>query len=727
MPKKFLDANGVQYLASLMQDYPDNQLLGTIINAIGDELEGKENAIPVIVYTHASTNCNMTYDEVREILANNSPNLCFVDYNGVYQRLYPVYNPQLPMLSWYSITGITGNSPSLYVLYHSASSIFTQSKQLALKSQIPAATTISQVLTSGTEIAQINGTSIYAPAGSGEGGSIDLSNYYTKVQIDDLNAAIQNALEDKIDKTSKVILYNKDSIQVDNALEGDALSCVLKWEPSGKNQLLTPNLIDPELVSEGYYLNAQGGMTGSNGDICSDYIPAEPHQMVTFYGITGKTGSVNRRFHAYDANKKWISQMQLYTVPANDTTRVWHCYVETPTNTAYIRGSWSDVDTDMMIQYGEFTEYQPYKYGKLFESFDSFELILNNTSSMMLELDDKYYCGEIDVVNGKFYENFGQIKSYTDEDLTKTYWLSDSDDFVYGTNPSAGSFVLYQLENPIEHSIATHTIPLTSGLNTLTVVNAFFKEFSYMALVALGGSGGSSITIDSALSASSTNPVANNVITKALNELSSSSGSSITVDSSLSSSSTNPVQNKVIYEALQNIDSGDITVDTDFNKTSTNPIQNKTLTSLLFDDFPFVYTNNKLSKFKTIERHTIKNTNGQFVHYFNDFSSSNTYNYMQTGLILIGGYSTVKLLDPSKKLYVLQDSSNGYYITAIYYDSNLKELSYQTLTKEVDNNVESISLTIPTNAQYVQIIVMSNYVNHNISKNTFEDVSITFQ
>jgi len=81
-------------------------------------------------------------------------------------------------------------------------------------------------------------------------------------------------------------------------------------------------------------------------------------------------------------------------------------------------------------------------------------------------------------------------------------------------------------------------------------------------------------TIDSTLSGSSTNPVQNKAVYTALagkqdkltagtgisisgNTISctvsgGSGGGSITVDSTMSSTSTNPVQNKVIYTALQN-------------------------------------------------------------------------------------------------------------------------------------------------------------------------------
>ena len=80
-------------------------------------------------------------------------------------------------------------------------------------------------------------------------------------------------------------------------------------------------------------------------------------------------------------------------------------------------------------------------------------------------------------------------------------------------------------------------------------------------------------TIDSTLSGTSTNPVQNKVVYNALAgkqdkliagtgisisgntiscTVSGGSGGSITVDSTISSTSTNPVQNKVIYSALQN-------------------------------------------------------------------------------------------------------------------------------------------------------------------------------
>ena len=41
MTKKFLDVNGVQYLAGLLNNYPDNEILSAVINAIQDALDEK--------------------------------------------------------------------------------------------------------------------------------------------------------------------------------------------------------------------------------------------------------------------------------------------------------------------------------------------------------------------------------------------------------------------------------------------------------------------------------------------------------------------------------------------------------------------------------------------------------------------------------------------------------------------------------------------------------------
>lgn len=132
-------------------------------------------------------------------------------------------------------------------------------------------------------------------------------------------------------------------------------------------------------------------------------------------------------------------------------------------------------------------------------------------------------------------------------------------------------------------------------------------------------------TIDSTLSGSSTNPIQNKVVYTALAgkqdkliagtgisisgntiscTVSGGSGGSVTVDSTMSSTSTNPVQNKVIYSALQGKQNtltagtgisisgntisctvsgggGTVTVDSSLSSTSTNPVQNKVVNAAL--------------------------------------------------------------------------------------------------------------------------------------------------
>ena len=132
-------------------------------------------------------------------------------------------------------------------------------------------------------------------------------------------------------------------------------------------------------------------------------------------------------------------------------------------------------------------------------------------------------------------------------------------------------------------------------------------------------------TIDSTLSSTSTNPIQNKVVYTALAgkqdkliagtgisisgntiscTVSGGSGGSITVDSTMSSTSTNPVQNKVIYSALQGKQNtltagtgisisgntisctvsgggGTVTVDSALSGTSTNPVQNKVIYTAL--------------------------------------------------------------------------------------------------------------------------------------------------
>ena len=123
--------------------------------------------------------------------------------------------------------------------------------------------------------------------------------------------------------------------------------------------------------------------------------------------------------------------------------------------------------------------------------------------------------------------------------------------------------------NPVQNKVIYSA--LAGKQDKLTAGTGISISGNTISCTVSGGSGGGSITVDSTMSSTSTNPVQNKVIYTALqgkqntltagtgisisgNTISctvSGGGGTVTVDSSLSSTSTNPVQNKVIYTALQ--------------------------------------------------------------------------------------------------------------------------------------------------------------------------------
>ena len=137
---------------------------------------------------------------------------------------------------------------------------------------------------------------------------------------------------------------------------------------------------------------------------------------------------------------------------------------------------------------------------------------------------------------------------------TDTKYTIDSTLSGSSTNPVQNKVIYTALQNKQDKLIAGTGISISGNTISCTVS---------------GGSGGS-VTVDSTMSPTSTNPVQNKVIYSALqgkqntltagtgisisgNTISctvSGGGSSVTVDSALSGTSTNPVQNKVVYTAL---------------------------------------------------------------------------------------------------------------------------------------------------------------------------------
>ena len=164
--------------------------------------------------------------------------------------------------------------------------------------------------------------------------------------------------------------------------------------------------------------------------------------------------------------------------------------------------------------------------------------------------------------------------------LKSGYNVTLTEDPVNGTLTISATDTKYTIDstlsgsstNPIQNKVVYNA--LAGKQDKLTAGTGISISGNTISCTVSGGSGGGSITVDSTMSSTSTNPVQNKVIYSALqgkqNTLTAgtgisisgntisctvsggSGGGSVTVDSTISSTSTNPVQNKVIYTALQN-------------------------------------------------------------------------------------------------------------------------------------------------------------------------------
>ena len=160
--------------------------------------------------------------------------------------------------------------------------------------------------------------------------------------------------------------------------------------------------------------------------------------------------------------------------------------------------------------------------------------------------------------------------------LKSGYNITITEDSSAGTLTISATDTKYTIDstlsststNPIQNKVVYTA--LAGKQDKLTAGTGISISGNTISCTVSGGSGVGSITVDSTMSSTSTNPVQNKVIYSALqgkqntltagtgisingNTISctvSGGGSSVTVDSALSGTSTNPVQNKVIYTAL---------------------------------------------------------------------------------------------------------------------------------------------------------------------------------
>ena len=158
--------------------------------------------------------------------------------------------------------------------------------------------------------------------------------------------------------------------------------------------------------------------------------------------------------------------------------------------------------------------------------------------------------------------------------------------------------------NPVQNKVVTAALTGKAGTAVATQsINGLMSKADKTKLDGIAA-GATKITIDSTMSGSSNNPVANHVVKQYVDDKVAAAGSNITVDATLSGTSTNPVQNKAIKAALDGkastaaattsaaglmsaadkakldgIASGatKVTVDSAVSASSTNPVQNKAI------------------------------------------------------------------------------------------------------------------------------------------------------
>lgn len=72
--KKFLDANGLTYFASKLNNYPTNELLGTVIDAIDEAKQDKAYDIIYNISEGGTDTCNKTFNEILTLINQKAMN-----------------------------------------------------------------------------------------------------------------------------------------------------------------------------------------------------------------------------------------------------------------------------------------------------------------------------------------------------------------------------------------------------------------------------------------------------------------------------------------------------------------------------------------------------------------------------------------------------------------------------------------------------------------------------
>ena len=152
--------------------------------------------------------------------------------------------------------------------------------------------------------------------------------------------------------------------------------------------------------------------------------------------------------------------------------------------------------------------------------------------------------------------------------------------------------------NPVQNKVVTAALTGKAGTAVATEsANGLMSAADKKKLDRIA-EGATKITIDSAMSGSSNNPVANHVVKQYVDDKVASAGSNITVDATLSSTSANPVQNKAVKAAID-AKADKTALDAKADKTALDAKADKTALNAKLDKTGGTLTGNLTGKYIT--------------------------------------------------------------------------------------------------------------------------------
>ena len=254
----------------------------------------------------------------------------------------------------------------------------------------------------------------------------------------------------------------------------------------GPTTIVGKNHYNPALDTSPYYISSSGVITDSTTvtDGYSELIACTPGDNIYYYGTTSPTTTTrntNKRLHGYDANGNWVRQISYTTVPSGSSSYTYRIATTIPSNVYYVRISHSTDETDVMVEFGTETHYEPFNGNTPFLSYNSLTFTLNSvdhTINAPAALTNGFYVADINVKDGTLSVLWDCIQSYNGETLPGQWMSSYGLDYGQST-PSTGAQVLYELATPVVYNITPEVITLLANNNTIAVTDGFIKAITY--------------------------------------------------------------------------------------------------------------------------------------------------------------------------------------------------------------------------------------------------------